>query len=221
MRKIVLLFVVSSLIFQFAAAQENGFTKAVQKPLNEIKADPEPFFVPAFISEFMERTFADTTGFGFKAGYDRMITEYFSAGIEFAFITTGIKAESFEAAINSIDAGIHGRFYPWRKFFYLQAGFGLVTFDFELSGSTSALDDFKEKFGLYTGVGGTFDIGMGLRWLIGGHFIIDASITSGLYLGDAVSATTLFKLASAAVPAASEKGFPFRLDAAIALGWAF
>jgi hypothetical protein len=83
------------------------------------------------------------------------------------------------------------------------------------------LDDFKENFDPYTGVGGTFDIGLGWRWLIGGHFIINASIVSGLYLGDALSATTLPKLASAGIPAVSGKGFPFRLDAAIAFGWAF
>jgi hypothetical protein len=169
----------------------------------------------------MERTFADTGGFGCKAGYDRMITNRFQAGIEFAFITANTKAESFEAAINSIDAGFHGRFYPWMNFFYLQAGFGIVSFSFELSGSTGALDDFKENFDPYTGVGGTFDIGFGFRWLIIGHFVIDASITSGLYLGNAISATTLPKLASAGIPAISGNGFPFRLDAAIAFGWAF
>jgi hypothetical protein len=221
MRKMILLFVFSALVFQFAAAQENGSAKAVKKPFNEIKVDPAPLLVPSFISEFMERTFADTTGFGLKAGYDRMITEYFSVGAECAYITADVEAESFKAAINSIDTGIHGRLYPFGKYFYLEAGLGLVVFDFELSGTTGALDDFKENFDPYTGVGGTFDLGFGWRLLLGGHFIIDASITSGLYLGNAVSATTLFKLASAGIPAISEKGFPFRLDAAIALGWAF
>jgi hypothetical protein len=221
MKKPGLLLVFSVLAFQIAAAQESGISKAAGKPLNEIKVDIGPLFVAPFISELMERTFADTGGFGLKAGYERMITDRFSAGVEFAFITIGTEAESFEANINSIDAGLHGRFYPWMNFFYLQAGFGFVVFDFELSGSTGALDDFKENFDPYTGVGGTFDIGFGFRWLIGGHFIIDASITSGLYLGNAISATTLPKLASAGIPAVSENGFPFRLDAALAFGWAF
>jgi hypothetical protein len=74
---------------------------------------------------------------------------------------------------------------------------GLAAFDFELSGSTGALDDFKENFDPYTGVGGTFDIGFGFRWLIGRRFVIDASITSGLYLGSAISVTTLPRMASA------------------------
>jgi hypothetical protein len=221
MKRIGLLFLFSAFVFQIAAARESGIAKAAGKPLNEIKVDMGPLFVSPFISELMERTFADTSGFGCKAGYDRMITDRFSAGVEFAFITVSTKAESFEAAINSIDAGIHGRFYPFRKFFYLEAGLGLVVFDFELSGSTGALDDFKENFDPYTGVGGTFDIGFGFRWLIGGHFIIDASIMSGLYLGNTISATTLFKLASGGIPAVSGNGFPFRLDAAIAFGWAF
>jgi hypothetical protein len=221
MKKLVLVCVLQALVFQFAAAQANGLSAAAQKPRNEIKVDPAPLLVPAFISEFMERTFADTSGSGFKAAYERMITEYVSAGVECAYITADVEAESFEAAIHSIDAGIHGRFYPSGKVFYLEAGVGLVMFDFELSGSISALDNFKEDFDPYTGVGGTFDIGFGWRWLLGGHFIVDASITSGVYLGNAVSATTLFKLASAGMPALSGKAFPFRLDAAIALGWAF
>lgn len=221
MKRTGLLFMFSVLVFQIAMAQESTIVKNTGRPINEIKVDLEPLLVPPFISELMERTFADTDGFGLKAGYDRMITERFSAGVEFAFITANAKAESFEAVINSIDTGIHGRFYPWMKSFYLQAGLGLVVFDFELSGSTGALDQFKENFDPYTGVGGTLDIGFGWRWLIGGHFIIDASITSGLYLGKAVSATTLPKLASAGIPAVSKNGFPFRLDAAIAFGWAF
>jgi hypothetical protein len=156
-------------------------------------------------------TFADTNGFGLKAGYDRMLSGHFSVGAEFAFITANIGAESFDASISSIDTGIHGRFYPWKKFFYLQTGLGIVTFNFELSGSTGALDDFKENFDPYTGVSGIFEIGFGWRLLIGKHFIIDTSLISGLYLGDAFSATTLFKLASGGIPALSEKGFPFRL----------
>lgn len=211
----------SALVFQIASAQESGIAKNAGKPLNEIKVDVGPLFVPPFISELMERTIADTGGFGYKAAYERMITDRFSAGVEFAFITANTKAESFDAAINSIDAGFHGRFYPQMNFFYLQAGFGLVVFDFELSGSTGALDDFKENFGPYTGAGGTFDIGFGLRWLIGKRFVIDASIMTGLYLGSAISVTTLPRLASAGIPAVSVKGFPFRLDPAIAFGWAF
>jgi hypothetical protein len=221
MRKTVLLFVFFILLTQITAAEENGTAKTAGKPLNEIKVDISPLLVPPFISELMERTFADTTGFGFKAGYDRMIADRFSIGGEAAFVTINTKAESFEAAINSVDAGIHGRFYPWMNFFYLQAGLGFVVFNFELSGSTGALDEFKENFDPYTGAGGTFDIGLGFRRLIGGHFVIDASIRSGLYLGNAISATTLPKLASAAIPAVSGNGFPFRIDAAIAFGWAF
>jgi hypothetical protein len=221
MKKLSMLVVFSALVFQIAAAQESGIANSAGKPLNEIKVDMGPLFVPPFISELMERTFADTGGFGVKAGYERMITDRFSEGVEFAFITANTNAESFDAAINSIDAGLHGRFYPWMNFFYLQAGFGLVVFDFELSGSTGALDDFKENFGPYTGVGGTFDIGFGFRWLIGGHFVVDASITTGLYLGSTISVTTLPKLASAGIPAVSDKGFPFRLDTGIAFGWAF
>ncbi|MDR0718480.1 MAG: autotransporter outer membrane beta-barrel domain-containing protein [Treponema sp.] len=221
MKKIGLLFVFSALVFQITAAQESIFAKTAGKPPNEIKVDLTPLFLPPFISELMERTFAETAGFGLKAGYDRMITDRFSAGVEFAFITVNIKAESFKAAINSVDAGIHGRFYPWINFFYLQAGFGIVSFNFDIDGSTGALDQFKENFDPYTGVGGTFDIGFGFRWLIGRHFIVDASIISGLYLGNTISAVTLPKLASAGIPAASDNGFPFRLDAAIAFGWAF
>jgi hypothetical protein len=129
--------------------------------------------------------------------------------------------ESFDAAINSIDAGIHGRYYPLRKFFYLQAGFGVVSFNFELSGSSGNLDDFQEDFEPYTGVGGAFDLGFGWRFIIGGHLVIDASILSGFYAGNALSAVTLPKLASGGIPALSGKFFPFRLDAAIAIGWAF
>ncbi|MDR2052025.1 MAG: autotransporter outer membrane beta-barrel domain-containing protein [Treponema sp.] len=221
MKKIALLFVFSALVFQTAAAQEIRITRAPGKPLNEIKVDLTPLFVPAFLSDLMERTFAETAGFGLKAGYERMISDRFSAGAEFAFITADVEAESFEASINSVDADIHGRFYPWMNFFYLQAGFGIVSFNFDIDGSTGALDQFKENFDSYTGVGGIFDIGFGFRWLIGGHFIIDASIASGVYLGNAVSATTLPKLASAGIPAVSKNGFPFRLDAAIAFGWAF
>jgi hypothetical protein len=67
----------------------------------------------------MERTFAETAGFGLKAGYERMISDRFSAGVEFAFISARVEAESFDAKIGGIDAGIHGRFYPFKKFFYL------------------------------------------------------------------------------------------------------
>jgi hypothetical protein len=221
MKRIGLLFVFSVLALHLAAAREDGIPKAAGKPLNEVKIDFEPFLVPSFLSELMERTFAETGGFGLKAGYERILTDRFSAGAEFAFVTADVSAESFEAVINSVDAGVHGRFYPFRNFFYLQAGLGLVTFNFDLSGSTGSLDQFKENFDPYTGVGGTFDIGFGSRWLIGGHFIIDASITSGLYLGNTISATTLFKLASGGIPAISGNGFPFRFDAAIAFGWAF
>ncbi|MDR0377132.1 MAG: autotransporter outer membrane beta-barrel domain-containing protein, partial [Spirochaetaceae bacterium] len=134
----------------------------------------------------MERTFAETAGFGLKAGYERMISDRYSAGAEFAFISSRVKAESFNVKISSIDAGIHGRFYPFRKFFYLQAGFGIVSFNIDIDGSTGALDQFKENFDPYTGVGGSFDAGIGYRLLIGGRFIIDASITSGLYLGNTI-----------------------------------
>jgi hypothetical protein len=221
MKRIGLLFMFSALVFQLAAAQESGIAKTAGKPLNEVKISFEPLLVPSFLSELMERTFAETGGFGLKAGYERMLTDRFSVGAEFAFVTADVSAESFEAAINSVDAGVHGRFYPFRNFFYLQAGFGLVTFNFDLSGSIGALDQFKENFDPYTGVGGTFDIGFGFRWLIGGHFIIDASTAAGLYLGNAISAVTLPKLASAGIPAISGNGFPFRFDASMAFGWAF
>jgi hypothetical protein len=191
-----------------------------RNPANEIEVDIGPLFVPLFLSDFMEEIYAETKGFGLKAGYNRMLSGHFAAGAEFAFITARIEEESFNAAIGSIDAGVHGWYYPWKKFFYLRAGFGLAWFSFDIDGSTGALDDFKKNFDPYIGISGTFDVGFGWSLLLGGHFIIDTSIVSGLYIGDALSAATLFKLASGAIPALSERGFPLRFDAAIALGWA-
>jgi hypothetical protein len=223
MKKFILLCILTVLIISTAAAQEYRRPETFKtRPLNEVKTDIGPLFVPLFLSDFMGEVFAETTGFGVKTAYDRMLSEYFSLGGEFAFITAKIKAESFTASINSIDAGIRGRFYPWKKFFYLQAMIGLVTLDFELSGTTGALEDFKEYFDPYTGIGGVFDIGLGWRWLLGRHFIIDTSIISGFYIGNTLSATSLFKLASGGIPALSGNAFPLRrLDAAIALGVAF
>jgi hypothetical protein len=207
-------------IFQTAGARENGQT-AGGKPLNEIKVDIGPLFVPLFTSEFMEVIYAETSGFGLKAVYDRNLSDRFSVGVDFAFITVDIIYESFDAAINSIDASIHGRYYPGKKFFYLQAGLGVVSSHFDITGTTGDLDDFKENFEPYTGISGTFDLGFGWRFILGRHFVIDASVLSGFYVGNAVSAVTLPKLASGAIAAWSGEFFPIRLDAAIALGWAF
>jgi hypothetical protein len=222
MKKYVIVFTLGLSIFQAAGAQgKDRIQAAGRKPLNEIELDIGPLFVPLFISEFMEEIYAETTGFGLKAGYNRVLSDRFSVGAEFGFIVADIEAESFDAKISSIDAGIHGRYYPWGKTFYIKAGVGLASFNFDLSGTTGALEDFKENFEPYTGISGTFDIGLGWRLLLGGHFIIDASALAGLYLGDALSAVTLFKTASGGIPALTGKGFPLRFDAAISLGWAF
>ncbi|MDR3333838.1 MAG: autotransporter outer membrane beta-barrel domain-containing protein [Treponema sp.] len=222
MKKGICIFALMIFMFGAAGGQENKQAPLVnKKPLNEIKVDMGPLFVPLFLKDFMEPIYAEASGFGMKAGYERMLLNSISVGAEFSFITASVEAESFEAKISSIDAGIHGRFYPWKKFFYVQGGFGIVLFNFDIEGTTGALEDFKENFDPYTGVTGVFDLGFGWRWLIGGHFIIDASIISGLYIGNALSATTLFKLASGGIPALTESGFPLRFDAAIALGWAF
>lgn len=222
MKKCIVFFVFVITVFQAATARENGQAQVTaRKAPNEITVDIGPLFVPLFLSDFLEEIYADTRGFGLKAGYDRMVSGHFSAGAEFAFITAQAEGESFEAAINSIDAGIHGRYYPWGKTFYLQAGFGIVSFNFDIDGTTGALDDFKKNFDPYTGISGTFDISIGWKLLLGGHFIINASILSGLYIGDALSATTLFKAASGGIPALTGEGFSFRFDAAISLGWAF
>jgi hypothetical protein len=222
MKKGILLFIATVVMFQTTLAQENGKARAAGgKPANEIEVDIGPLFVPLFLSDFMDVIYAETKGFGLKAGYNRMLSGRFAVGAEFAFITARVEGESINAAIGSIDAGIHGRYYPWKKFFYLRAGLGLAWFNFDIDGTTGALDDFKKNFDPYAGISGTFDIGLGWRLILGGHFIIDASIASGLYIGDALSAATLLKLASGAIPALSERGFPVRFDAAIALGWAF
>jgi hypothetical protein len=221
MKKYTVIFTLFLIVFQTAGAQENGQKLSDKRTLNEIEVDIEPLFVPLFFEEFLERVFAETAGFGMKAGYNRILSGHFSVGASFAFITAHVEAESFEAAINSIDTGIHGRYYPWEKFFYLQAGLGLVSFNFDISGTTGVLDDFKKNFDPYIGMSGTFDISFGWRLLLGRHFIINASILSGFYFGDALSTTTLFKLASGGIPALSKKGSPLRFDAAIALGWAF
>jgi hypothetical protein len=150
-----------------------------------------------------------------------MLSDYISIGADFSFITARVEAESFEAEINSIDAGVYARYYPWKKVFYLQTGLGIVSSSFGFSTSTAALEDFKRQIDPYTGVSGVFDLGFGWRWIIGRHFIIDASVLSGLYMGKALSTTTLFKLASGGIPALSGGTFPLRFDAAIAFGLAF
>jgi hypothetical protein len=222
MKKCALFFMFVITVFQAAAVPENGQARVTgRKAPNEITVDIGPLFVPLFLSDFLEEIYAETKGFGLKAGYDRMVSVRFSAGAEFAFITTRAEGESFESVINSIDAGIHGRYNPWGKIFYLQAGFGLVWFNFDIDGTTGALEDFKKNFDPYTGISGTFDISAGWKLLLGGHFIINASILSGLYIGDALSAATLFKAVSGGIPALTGKGFPLRFDAAITLGWAF
>jgi hypothetical protein len=220
MKKSIVIFVLAAVMFQPAGARENGQASG-GKPPNEIKVDLGPLFVPLFISDFMEVIYAETSGFGMKALYDRNLSDRFSVGVDFAFIYADVTYESFDAAIRSIDAGIHGRYYPWKRFFYLQAGFGVVSFNFDISGTTGNLDRFQEDFAPYTGVSGAFDAGFGWRFIIGGHLVIDASVLSGFYLGNALSAVTLPKLASGGLPALSGEFFPFRLDAAIALGWAF
>lgn len=222
MKKRVVFLALVIAMSQIAAAQEKRQAQvAGRKPLNEITLDIGPLFVPLFLSDFLDEIYAETKGFGLKAGYDRKLSGHFSAGAEFAFITTRAEGESFEAVINSIDAGIHGRYYPWGKTFYLQAGLGLVSFNFDIDGTTGALEDFKKNFDPYTGISGTFDISVGWRLLLGGHFIVNASILSGLYIGDALSAVTLFKAVSGGIPALTGKGFPLRFDAGITLGWAF
>jgi hypothetical protein len=220
MKKIIVIFVLAAVMFQPAGARENGQI-AGGKPLNEIKADIGPLFVPLFISEFMAVIYAETSGFGMKAGYDRNLSDRFSAGVDFAFITADVTYESFDAAIRGLEAGIHGRYYPWRKIFYLQAGLGVVSSNLDITGTTGPLDDFKEKFEPYTGVSGTFDMGFGWRFILGGHLVIDASVLAGFSLGNVVSVVTLPKLASGAISAWSWESLPLRLDAAIALGWAF
>ncbi|MHB9293351.1 hypothetical protein Holit_02472 [Hollandina sp. SP2] len=222
MKKCVVFLALGIAAFQTATAQENGPARVTgRKPFNEITLDIGPLFVPLFLSDFLDEIYAETKGFGLKAGYDRMVSVHFSAGAEFAFITARAEGESFEAMIKSIDAGIHGRYYPWGKTFYLQAGLGLVSFNFDIDGTTGALEDFKKNFDPYTGISGTLDISVGWRLLIGGHFIVNASILSGIYIGDALSAVTLFKAVSGGIPALTGKGFPLRFDAGITLGWAF
>jgi hypothetical protein len=221
MKKSVFIFVLTIFIFGTAGAQENELTPRVnKKPLNEIKVDIGPLFVPLFVDEFVERIYAESTGFGMKAGYERMLLDSVSIGLEFAFITASVESESFNAEMSSIDAGIHARYYPWKNVFYVQGGFGIASFNFDIEGATGAVD-FQELFDPFVGVTGIFELGFGWRWLIGGHFIIDASIISGLYMGSAASATTLFKLASGGIPALNGNHSPLRFDAAIALGWAF
>jgi hypothetical protein len=216
----MVLFVLVAGIFQTVGARENR-PAAGGKPLNEIKVDIGPLFVPLFTSDFMEVIYAETSGFGLKAVYDRNLSDRFSVGIDFAFITIKVTYESFDAAINSIDASIHGRYYPWKNFFYLQAGLGMVSSDFDITGTTGDLDDFKENFEPYTGISGTFDMGFGWRFIVGRHFVIDTSVLSGFYIGNAVSAVTLPKLASGALSTWSGEFIPIRFDVAIALGWAF
>jgi hypothetical protein len=222
MKKNSIAFILMIFIFGAVQAQENEAPPLInKKPLNEIKVDIGPLFVPLFLKDFMEPIYAEASGFGFKAGYERMLLDSISVGAEFSFITASVEHESFSAEINSIDAGIHGRFYPWKKFFYIQSGFGIVSFTLDIEGSTAALDEIREESDFYTGVTGVFDLGFGWRWIIGGHFIIDASMIAGSYLGKAVSTTTLFKLAGSGIPALTGSGFPLRFDAAVALGWAF
>jgi hypothetical protein len=193
------------------------------RPLNEVKVDIGPFFVPLFFEDFMDKIYAETSGFGFKLGYDRMLSERFSVGAEFAFVTTKIKDidDRYEAKFSGIDTGIHCRFYPWKKRFYLEGGFGLVSFDFELTGN-GGLDDFLDYLGPYNGAAGTLDFGLGWRLILGRHFIIDLSLMYGFYLGNSFSATTLFKLAGGAMAAfLDDRNYTHRFDAALALGWAF
>jgi hypothetical protein len=51
MKKTGLLLAFLALVFQTAATEESGIAKAAGKPLNEIKVDLGPLFVPPFISE--------------------------------------------------------------------------------------------------------------------------------------------------------------------------
>jgi hypothetical protein len=222
MKKGICVFVLTIFMFAATQAQENEQVSFVnKKPSNEIKVDIGPLFVPLFLKDFMEPIYAEASGFGMKAGYERMLFDSISVGAEFSFITASVEAESFNAEISSIDVDVHGRFYPWKKVFYIQSGFGIVSFNFDIEGTTGALEDFKENLDPYTGVAGVFDLGFGWRWLIGEHFVMDASIISGLYMGKTVSATTLFKLASGGIPALSGNDFLLRFDTAIAFGWAF
>jgi hypothetical protein len=203
-------------------AQENEAPPLINKgPANEIKVDIGPLFMPLFLKDFLKPIYAEAAGFGMKAGYERMLFDSVSLGAEFSFIAASVEAETFQANASSIDAGIHLRFYPWKKFFYIQGGFGIVSFAFDLESYLFDLDDFRDKIDPYVGVAGVFDLGIGWRWIIKGHFIIDATIIAGLYMGKAISTATLFKAASGGIPTLTGHDFPLRFDAGIALGWAF
>jgi hypothetical protein len=53
MKKYSVIFALAARMFQTAAAQESGIAKTTGKPLNEIKLDLTPLFVPSFFSELV------------------------------------------------------------------------------------------------------------------------------------------------------------------------
>jgi hypothetical protein len=220
MKKCTILLYILILFFHSNLSAEDTYAK------NEIKIDFSPWLVSGFFESMMDKIYAETTGFGLKLSYERMISGNFSVGGSFSFatITTRDVDDRYIVKIFSSDSEVHSRYYPWANAFFLYTGFGLVSFDLNASGnSTGIVEDLVDTFEPYNGISGIFDLGLGWRFRIKKHFIIEPLIMYGFYLGDVFSATTLTKAAGGMVPAflSDRDNFKYRFDIALAIGWAF
>jgi hypothetical protein len=202
-------------------AEEGSFSK------NGAKIDFLPLLgVPGFLGSLMDKVYVESSGFALKFSYERFIIRKISVGADFSFVTASASDYDgrYKIDVFSTDTVLFCRYYPWENPFFVYSGLGLCSFNFKVSGNSSGLiADWKDDIEPLNGISGVFDLGLGGRFLLGRHLIIEPSIMYGFYLGDAPSATTLLKTAGGMIPVFSDKssGFKYRFDVSLLLGWAF